>query len=95
VKLRFYVPEGPEGWQHWRKFVVFGGVHVAASVAHPHVISGVSQQIGYVKHTCLLLLSTHQNNVDCGSDCAKYNLTFVLRPFCKTLMVSALKPFKP
>jgi hypothetical protein len=78
VKLRFDVPEGPERWQHWRKFVVFSGVHVAASVAHPDVITSISQQIGYVKHT-FILLSTHESNLDFGSDGAKYNFTLVLR----------------
>jgi hypothetical protein len=76
--LRFDVPERPERWQHWRKFVVFGGVHVAASVAHPHIITGVSQQIGCVKQTFILFLSNDENNFEFGTDNAVYNLYFFL-----------------
>jgi hypothetical protein len=77
--LLFDVPERPERWQHWRKSVVFGGVHVAASVTHPHVITGVSQQIRCVKQIFMsFFLSTHENIFDFGIDGAKYNLYFFL-----------------
>jgi len=66
--LRFDVPERPERWQHWRNFVVFGGVHVTASVAHPHIITGVSQQIGCVKQTFMSFLSNHENSFEFGID---------------------------